>query len=286
MHYVYTMGDSTERKPEAIVLAWKGKEQGVGSPVSREEKAPGPYGSQSDSGRPLIVLRDLTKVYQEGERLHPVLQQVNLSIHPGEFTVLLGRSGSGKSTLLNVLSGIDLPTSGEIVFSTEQGEVHLTRLSERERTVFRRVHIGFIFQFFNLIPTLSVEENLLLPLELNSRAGLAARGRVYDLLDAVGLEDRARSFPDRLSGGEQQRVAIARALVHDPLLLLADEPTGNLDLETGQRVLELLDRLTRQRGKTLIMVTHSPEVIGVADRLLTLHAGQVVVRDHPAEAAG
>ena len=258
----------------------------MGSPVSREGKAHGPYGSQSDSGRPLIALRDLTKVYQEGEIIHPVLQQVNLSIHSGEFTVLLGRSGSGKSTLLNVLSGIDLPTSGEVVFSTDQGEVNLTRLSERERTLFRRVHIGFIFQFFNLIPTLSVEENLLLPLELNGRDGPAARGRARDLLEAVGLEDRARSFPDRLSGGEQQRVAIARALVHDPLLLLADEPTGNLDLETGQRVLDLLDRLTRQRGKTLIMVTHSPEVIGVADRLLTLHAGQVVVRDYPAEAAG
>ena len=164
--------------------------------------------------------------------------------------------------------------------------MNLTRLSERERTLFRRVHIGFIFQFFNLIPTLSVEENLLLPLELNGRAGPAERGRAHDLLETVGLGDRARSFPDRLSGGEQQRVAIARALVHDPLLLLADEPTGNLDLETGRRVLELLDQLTRQRGKTLIMVTHSPEVIGVADRLLTLHAGQVVVRDYPAEASG
>ena len=257
---------------------------GGGSPVSREEKAPD--SSRSQSGRPLIALRDLTKVYQEGERLHPVLQQVNLSIQSGEFVVLLGRSGSGKSTLLNVLSGIDLPTSGEVVFSTDQGEVNLTRLSERERTLFRRVHIGFIFQFFNLIPTLSVEENLLLPLELNGRTGPAERGRAHDLLEAVGLEDRARSFPDRLSGGEQQRVAIARALVHDPLLLLADEPTGNLDLETGRRVLELLDRLTRQRGKTLIMVTHSPEVIGVADRLLTLHAGQVVARDYPTEVVG
>ena len=257
---------------------------GGGSPVSRGEKAPD--SSRSQSGRPLIALRDLTKVYQEGERLHSVLRQVNLSIQSGEFVVLLGRSGSGKSTLLNVLSGIDLPTSGEVVFSTDQGEVNLTRLSERERTLFRRVHIGFIFQFFNLIPTLSVEENLLLPLELNGRTGPAERGRAYDLLEAVGLEDRARSFPDRLSGGEQQRVAIARALIHDPLLLLADEPTGNLDLETGRRVLELLDRLTRQRGKTLIMVTHSPEVIGVADRLLTLHAGQVVARDYPAEAAG
>ena len=245
--------------------------------MDREEKM---------GGRPLIALRDLTKVYQEGEIIHPVLRQVNLSIQAGEFVVLLGRSGSGKSTLLNMLSGIDRPTGGEVVFSTDQDEVHLTRLSERERTLFRRAHIGFIFQFFNLIPTLTVEENLLLPLELNGRTGPAAQGRAFDLLEAVGLADRARSFPDRLSGGEQQRVAIARALVHDPLLLLADEPTGNLDLETGQRVLALLDRLTRQRGKTLIMVTHSPEVIGVADRLLTLHAGQVVARNAPVEAGG
>ncbi len=254
--------------------------------MSSEEKTGGPLQSQSGVGRPLIALRDLTKVYQEGERRHSVLRQVNLSIDSGEFVVLLGRSGSGKSTLLNMLSGIDRPTSGDVVFSTDQGGINLTRLSERERTVFRRVHIGFIFQFFNLIPTLSVEENLLLPLELNGRTGPAERDRAHDLLETVGLGERARSFPDRLSGGEQQRVAIARALVHDPLLLLADEPTGNLDLETGQRVLELLDRLTRQRGKTLIMVTHSPEVIGVADRLLTLHDGRVVAHASPVEAAG
>ncbi len=260
--------------------------------MSSEEKI---VRSRSRSGRPLIALRNLTKVYQEGERTHPVFRQVNLSIHSGEFTVLLGRSGSGKSTLLNLISGIDLPTSGEVVFSTDQtdlakqgkqGEVNLTRLSERERTLFRRVHIGFIFQFFNLIPTLTVEENLLLPLELNGRT--ADRHQAYDLLDAVDLADRARSFPDRLSGGEQQRVAIARALVHDPLLLLADEPTGNLDIETGRHVLDLLDRLTRKRGKTLIMVTHSSEVVGTADRVLTMRDGHLLAHDtpHSAEAAG
>ena len=263
--------------------------------MSSEEKI---VRSRSRSGRPLIALRNLTKVYQEGERTHPVFRQVNLSIHSGEFTVLLGRSGSGKSTLLNLISGIDLPTSGEVVFSTDQtdlanqgkqgkqGEVNLTRLSERERTLFRRVHIGFIFQFFNLIPTLTVEENLLLPLELNGRT--ADRHQAYDLLDAVDLADRARSFPDRLSGGEQQRVAIARALVHDPLLLLADEPTGNLDIETGRHVLDLLDRLTRKRGKTLIMVTHSSEVVGTADRVLTMRDGHLLAHDTPysAEAAG
>ena len=252
--------------------------------MSRDEKTTDQRQDQLDARTPLISLRELTKEYQEGERTHPVFQDVNLHIHQGEFVVLLGRSGSGKSTLLNLMSGIDLPTSGEVVFSTHSDEVNLTRLSERERTLFRRVHIGFIFQFFNLIPTLTVEENLLLPLELNGREGPTEQQHALDLLDSVGLVDRAHSFPDRLSGGEQQRVAIARALVHDPLLLLADEPTGNLDIETGQSVLDLLDHLTRLRGKTLIMVTHSTEVIGVADRLLTMRDGQLIECDYASAA--
>ncbi len=234
----------------------------------------------------LVTLRKLSKVYHEGDRTHSVFHNIDLDIHQGTFTVLLGRSGSGKSTLLNLISGIDLPTAGEVIVYTDQGEVNLTRLSERERTLFRRQHIGFVFQFFNLIPTLTVEENLLLPLELNGRAGPAGRARALELLEAVELADRVHSFPDRLSGGEQQRVAIARALVHDPLLLLADEPTGNLDIETGRSVLELLDGLTRQRGKTLVMVTHSTEVIGVADRLLTMRDGQLVERDYSRSAQG
>ena len=162
-------------------------------------------------------------------------------------------------------------------------EVNLARLSERERTLFRRARIGFIFQFYNLIPTLTVAENVRLPLELNGYAAQAERAA--ELLAAVGLADRGASFPDRLSGGEQQRVAIARALVHDPALLLADEPTGNLDIETGRTVLDLLDRLVRQRGKTLVMVTHSPEVIGVADRVLTMRDGRLVERASGADSA-
>ncbi|MEE9286742.1 MAG: ATP-binding cassette domain-containing protein, partial [Gammaproteobacteria bacterium] len=148
--------------------------------------------------------------------------------------------------------------------------------SEQERTLFRRRHIGFIFQFFNLIPTLTVEENLLLPIELNNRMDSEMRDKARGLLEEVSLGDRATSFPEELSGGEQQRVAIARALVHDPLLILADEPTGNLDLETGRDVLDLLDRLTRQAGKTMIMGTHSKEVIGIADRILNIRNGQLV----------
>ena len=218
--------------------------------------------------RPLVEIRDLTRGYVEGGREHPVLRGATATVRRGELVVLLGRSGSGKSTLLNLLAGIDLPSSGEVVIDG----VPLSRLGERRRTLFRRDHIGFVFQFFNLIPTLTVEENLLLPLELKGKLGPADRQAALALLGEVGLADRTGSFPDRLSGGEQQRLAVARALVHDPLLVLADEPTGNLDLETGLQVLELLDRLTRRAGKTMVMVTHSPEVIGLADRVFRIES--------------
>jgi putative ABC transport system ATP-binding protein len=218
---------------------------------------------------PLVELRGLTKSYQEGAGERVVLRDVDAVIHRGEIAVVLGRSGSGKSTLLNLVSGIDLPTAGEVVVEGTS----LTSLSERERTLFRRRHIGFVFQSFNLIPTLTVEENLLLPLVLNAVRNGHEREHAIGLLDAVGLRDRAASFPDRLSGGEQQRVAVVRALAHDPPLVLADEPTGNLDLETGRHVLGLLDRLTREAGKTMLMATHSREVMGLADRIFTIEHG-------------
>jgi len=221
---------------------------------------------------PLIELRDLTKTYREGDAERAVLRGVSATIARGELAVLVGRSGSGKSTVLNLIAGIDLPTAGEVVIDGRM----ITRLTERARTLYRRRHIGFVFQAFNLIPTLTVEENLRLPLELNGRTDPKARDAARELLAMVGLADRAASFPDRLSGGEQQRVAIARALVHDPLLVLADEPTGNLDLETGREVLDLLDRLTRRAGKTMLMVTHSREVIGRADRIFTVDHGRLV----------
>ena len=223
---------------------------------------------------PLIEIRGLTRVFVEGGREQAVLRGASATIERGELVVLVGRSGSGKSTLLNLLAGIDLPTSGEVVVAGAP----LSRMGERDRTLFRRDHIGFVFQFFNLIPTLTVEENLLLPLELKGRVGPGERQAALALLEEVGLSDRAASFPDILSGGEQQRLAVARALVHDPLLVLADEPTGNLDLETGLQVLELLDRLTRRAGKTMVMVTHSPEVIGIAHRVLRIEGGRLVER--------
>lgn len=216
---------------------------------------------------------NLTKSYYEGDLRRVVLQNAHAEFQPGEITAILGKSGSGKSTLLNLISGIDAPDSGQIWVDGQD----LTSLPERERTLFRRARIGFVFQFFNLIPTLTVGENVSLPLELNRVARPHARQKAEELLDAVGLLDRWDTFPEKLSGGEQQRVALARALVHEPLLILADEPTGNLDEETGAQMMSLLARLTREQNGTLLMVTHSPEAALHADRVLRLSHGQLVV---------
>jgi putative ABC transport system ATP-binding protein len=220
---------------------------------------------------PLVTLRGVTKTYREGGAERIVLREVNATIRGGELCVLVGRSGSGKSTLLNLIGGIDVPSAGEVLVDG----VSLARAGEAARTLFRRRHVGFVFQFFNLIPTLTVEENLRLPLELNGRRGEAATTRVRALLSEVGLAERGPTFPEQLSGGEQQRVAVARALVHEPSLVLADEPTGNLDLETGRQVIDLLDRLTRRAGRTMVMATHSPEVVGLADRIFRLQDGRL-----------
>ncbi|TPW09699.1 MAG: putative ABC transport system ATP-binding protein [Halothiobacillaceae bacterium] len=192
---------------------------------------------------PLVVVNNLRKSFREGEQEHSLFRDLSTAIMRGERVALLGRSGSGKSTLLNLLCGIDLPDGGEVLLDG----VNLTRLSERERTLLRRRDIGFVFQFFNLIPTLTVLENLLLPLELNKLLTPARRAQAEQLLSEVGLADRAASYPDRLSGGEQQRIAVARAVVHQPKLLLADEPTGNLDEQTAEKLLRLLDDLVRRR---------------------------------------
>lgn len=221
---------------------------------------------------PLIELDGVSKSFREGERERRVLDAVDARFARGELVVLLGRSGSGKSTVLHLVAGLDLPSSGRV----RVAGVELSSLDEEARTLFRRDNVGFVFQFFNLLPTLTVEENLLLPLELAGRLNSASRETALALLAEVGLADRRASFPDRLSGGEQQRVAVARALVHDPSLVLADEPTGNLDLDTGLEVLDLLDRLTRRAGKTLLMVTHGREVVGIADRVLSLQDGKLV----------
>jgi putative ABC transport system ATP-binding protein len=236
---------------------------------------------------PLVSLRAVSKSYVEGNAERVVLRATDATFTRGEFIVLLGKSGSGKSTLLNILGGIDLPSAGEIDILGNR----LAHMSEEARTLFRRANIGFIFQTFNLIPTLTVEENLLLPLELRGpplpggrsgrrtpqfRADCRARARA--LLAELGLEARHGSFPDVLSGGEQQRVAVARALIHEPALVLADEPTGNLDERTGRDVLDLIDRLTRQRSGTVLVVTHDRDLIGRADRVFVLEEGRLSER--------
>jgi putative ABC transport system ATP-binding protein len=223
--------------------------------------------------KPIVQIEELSKIYTEGGKTRAVLDRVDLEIQSGEFFVILGKSGSGKSTLLNMMSGIDAPDGGQICIDGTD----ITALDERQQTLFRRDHIGIIFQFFNLIPTLTVLENITLPGELKGAQRRLVEQRGRELLARVGLADRADAFPDKLSGGEQQRVAIARALVQEPALVLADEPTGNLDEETGQKVLALLLQLTRDVGKTLIMATHNPEIVPLADRVCRIHDGQLVV---------
>ena len=225
----------------------------------------------------VVRLTQLSKTFSEGRRKRVVLDGVEAGFRRGEFVVVLGKSGSGKSTLLNLISGIETPTAGDVYVDG----VPVTRLSDRKRTLFRRDHIGFVFQFFNLIPTLTVLENVTLPQELAGRDRREVGAGALELLERVGLADRRDTFPDRLSGGEQQRVAIARALAHDPMLVLADEPTGNLDEDTGERVLTLLLELTREAGKTLVMATHSPDVVPLADRVFRIHDGRLVASAGP-----
>ena len=224
------------------------------------------------SSNPIVQLENLTKSYTEGQTQRLILDNVTQSFNQGEFILLLGQSGSGKSTLLNLISGIDAPDDGDIVINGSA----INRMSDHHRTLFRREHIGFVFQFFNLIPTLTVFENVTLAMQLKGGVSSEMEAQAAQMLERVGLGDRQGTFPDRLSGGEQQRVAILRALAHNPTLLLADEPTGNLDEATGQLIMELLLELTRQAGKTLIMATHNPELIPLADKVFRVTNGHLI----------
>jgi putative ABC transport system ATP-binding protein len=219
---------------------------------------------------PLLRFENVTKSYPTGEGSELVpLNGINFEIRHGERVILLGKSGSGKSTFLNIVGGVDRPTSGKVFFDGRD----LSALSQAELAQYRRKEVGFIFQSFNLFPTLTVGENLMLPLDL---LGISDAAKARDLLAAVGLDGHWEKFPEQLSGGEQQRLAIARALVKDPRLILADEPTGNLDLETGNHILELIDKVCRSREATLIMATHSSEALWLADRTYRLRAGKLL----------
>ena len=221
----------------------------------------------------MLSVEELQKTYQSGDGLQRVLDKLSFQVPQGEIVALLGASGSGKTTLLNLLSGIDTPDGGSV--HIDGADIHA--LGEPQRTLFRRRHIGFVFQFFNLIPTLTVGENIALPMELIATRPQIARERVEMLLDQVGLSRMADRYPETLSGGEQQRTAVARALSHRPKLLLADEPTGNLDEVTGRRVISLLADMVRGQRTTLVVVTHSHAIADAADRVLQLQNGRLIV---------
>jgi putative ABC transport system ATP-binding protein len=223
----------------------------------------------------------LTRAYGEGDAAVRALRGVDLNVPRGEFTAIMGPSGSGKSTLLHLLGGLDTPTAGEVWI----GDTALAGLSDRELTLLRRRKMGFIFQFFNLLPTLTAEENVGLPLMLAGEDPDRHRARLDELLDLVGIAHRRTHLPQELSGGEQQRVAVARALVTQPEIVLADEPTGNLDSATGEEVLAIMRRSVEELGQTIVMVTHDATAAGIAARILFMRDGQLVHESRGADTA-
>jgi len=224
----------------------------------------------------ILKLSNVSKNYTQGNQKRIVLDNTCLEIQKGEIIAIIGRSGSGKSTLLNMMSGLDMPDSGDIQIS---GQI-INRLDEYSRTCFRRKYMGFIFQFFNLVPTLTICENIYLPLELNNCLDSENIDLVNELLDKVQLSDRKDDYPDQLSGGEQQRIAILRAIVHKPALIFADEPTGNLDTETGQSVMALLKSIVEQFKATLVLVTHSEDARQIANRTFRMQNGKLTQLVH------
>jgi putative ABC transport system ATP-binding protein len=230
-----------------------------------------------------VQLQNVIKTYQMGEVSVHALSGLDLSVKEGEFVVVVGPSGSGKTTTLNLIGGLDTPTSGDLIVAG----INISDFDENDLTAYRRDKIGFIFQFFNLLPTLTASENIEFALELVEKNGTKVEQQAHTLLEKVGLVERADHFPSQLSGGEQQRVAIARALAKNPLILLADEPTGNLDFRMGQKVLRVMQDLNRQENRTIVLVTHNTVIGQIGDRVVHLRDGkvaQVVTNQHPLNA--
>ena len=235
-------------------------------------KAVAPVTSTAAAADVLVAIRSLSKYYTRGDQIIPVLVDINLDVRVADYIALMGPSGSGKSTLLNLIAGIDKPSSGEI----RVAGVDIAQLTEGELAAWRAAHVGFIFQFYNLMPVLTAFQNVELPLQLTELSRRDRRERVETAMALVGLTDRATHYPNELSGGQQQRVAIARALITDPTLIVADEPTGDLDRTTAEEILGLLERLNGELGKTIIMVTHDPKAAEHARRLVHLEKGVLV----------
>jgi len=237
--------------------------------VNDPEVVVAPAVAPAPAPEPLVAIRHLTKYYVRGDQVIPVLVDIDLDVYPGDYIALMGPSGSGKSTLLNLVAGIDKPSSGEI----RVAGIDIAQLSETELAAWRSAHVGFVFQFYNLMPVLNAFDNVELPLLLTSLSRRERRDRVETALALVGLTDRKEHYPNELSGGQQQRVAIARALIADPTIIVADEPTGDLDRTTAEEILGLLERLNREAGKTIIMVTHDPKAAEKAHRVIQLEKG-------------
>jgi putative ABC transport system ATP-binding protein len=231
-----------------------------------------PAADAATTSQTLVSIRALTKYYVRGDQIIPVLVDINLDVVAGDFVALMGPSGSGKSTLLNLIAGIDKPSSGELRIAG----VDIVHLADADLAAWRAANIGFLFQFYNLMPVLTASQNVELPLQLTSLSRAERRERVDIALALVGLSDRQTHYPNELSGGQQQRVAIARALITDPALIVADEPTGDLDRHTAGEILGLVERLNDELGKTVIMVTHDPKAAEKAHRLIHLEKGVLV----------
>ncbi len=218
---------------------------------------------------PILQTIDLKKYYQQGEHITKALDGVNLSVNTGEFVAIVGTSGSGKSTLLHMMGGLDTPTSGEIIINGKQ----LSQKSEEQMAIFRRRHIGFVFQNYNLVPILNVYENIILPVQLDGYK--AEKDLLKEIVCSLGLQDKLQNLPNNLSGGQQQRVSIARALLTKPEIILADEPTGNLDSKTSENVLFLLKSTSVKFHQTIVMITHNNEIAQMADRIIRIEDGRI-----------